>query len=104
MYLLAHESEAHAQESAMQLRGLGRYVRKLLEECVAAQGVERASLSRAAEALSEAGFVFVRGGGTVFEPRFLLAPSLAGEEALEALERMECQERGVAAPARGAAI
>lgn len=86
--LLAHESEEDARASAELLRGLGAHARRLLEECVAEQQLTRKQVSTAARLLENAGFIFVRDEGDIFEPKFVLTPSLAGEEALEALENM----------------
>ncbi len=89
MVLLAHESDEAAAASAEVLRGLGSYARKLLEQCVEAQQLERRSVSATAQSLNDAGFVFVRDLSSGFEERFVLSPSLAGEEALEMLEKLE---------------
>jgi len=82
-------TEDELAEAVAELRSLGGRVRKLLAECVANQGIVRAKLSQAALSLSEAGFVFIRDKSNVFESRFEIVPSLAGEEALEAIDTEE---------------
>ena len=52
-------------------------------------GITRTAVSLAALALEDAGFVFVRDKSDLFESKFDISPSLAGEEALEALEHTE---------------
>lgn len=86
--LLGHETEDDVHASALLLRGLGGHARRLLEECVAEQQLTRKAVSAAARALENAGFIFVRDEADIFEPKFVLTPSLTGEEALEALEKM----------------
>ncbi|RQR65454.1 hypothetical protein DIE18_03100 [Burkholderia sp. Bp9125] len=86
--LLVHETDEDARASAVELRALGGHARRLLEECVAEQQLTRKQASTAARLLENAGFIFVRDEGDIFEPKFVLTPSLAGEEALEALEKM----------------
>lgn len=89
MVLLAHETEADTRAAAEVLRGLGARARRLLEECVEHQGVTRKKISQATQRLDDAGFVFVREVGDMWKTEFVIAPSLAGEEALEALEQIE---------------
>lgn len=86
MMLIAHESIEQARESAAILVTLGSPARKLLAEAVEATGVKRKQLSKAAKDLETAGFLFIRDTGTIWESQFDLMPTLAGEEALEALE------------------
>jgi hypothetical protein len=86
MERLSLVTEDDLAEAVAELRSLGGRARKLLEECVAHQGITRAKLSQAALSLSEAGFVFIRDKSDVFESRFEIVPSLAGEEALEAMD------------------
>lgn len=86
MMLIAHESMEQARESAAILVTLGAPARKLLAEAVEATGVKRKQLSKAAKDLETAGFLFIRDTGTIWESQFDLMPTLAGEEALEALE------------------
>lgn len=92
MILLAHDSEEDARASAEQLRQLGGHAKKLLAECVKDQELERKSLSATARALNDAGFIFVRDLSSYFEGRFVISPSLAGEEALEMLEKLEASK------------
>jgi hypothetical protein len=89
LLVIAHEDIDGANASAAILRGLGGRARKLLEECVEHQGVKRSKLSPTAESLEEYGFVFIREDGDFMLQSFRIAPSLAGEEALEALEIIE---------------
>jgi len=89
MFLIAHDSMEQAQESATILLALGSSARKLLAEAVEATGVKRKQLSKAAKDLETAGFLFVRDSGNIWESQFELMPTLAGEEALEALEALE---------------
>ena len=86
--LLGHDTYDHAVESAHQLRGFSAPARKLLQECVMHQGVKRKSLSAAARALEDAGFIFIRDVGSIWEEQFSLSPSLAGEDALEVYEHL----------------
>ena len=86
MMLIAHESMEQALESAAILVTLGSPARKLLAEAVEATGVKRKQLSKAAKDLETAGFLFVRDSGNLWESQFELMPTLAGEEALEALD------------------
>ncbi len=84
--LISHESMEQALESAAILVKLGLPARKLLAEAVEATGVKRKQLSKAAKDLETAGFLFVRDSGNLWESQFELVPTLAGEEALEALD------------------
>lgn len=83
------DTDEEAQQAAAQLDRLGGQARKLLSECIAAQGVKRKSVSAAARALEDAGFVFIRDSDSVFDNEVDISPSLAGEEALEQLEIIE---------------
>ncbi|WP_232456431.1 hypothetical protein [Burkholderia ubonensis] len=89
MLLLAYESEDEAKAAAQELRKLGARARKLLEECVEHQEVKRTKVSLAAAQLSDAGFLFIHDVGDIWQEAFKLCPSLAGEEALEMLEKIE---------------
>lgn len=89
MPLLIHDDENAAQASAILLKGMGGAARRLLETCVEQSEVQRTALSAAAKALDGAGFILVHDEGLIVDDRFRLTPSLAGEEALEMLERME---------------
>ncbi|OEZ52834.1 hypothetical protein JAB5_19330 [Janthinobacterium sp. HH103] len=86
MMLISHESMEQVLESAAILVNLGLPARKLLAEAVEATGVKRKQLSKAAKDLETAGFLFVRDSGNLWESQFELVPTLAGEEALEALD------------------
>jgi hypothetical protein len=99
--VIAHESIDGANASAEILRGLGGHARRLLEECVEHQGVKRGKLSSTAETLEDCGFVFIRDEGDFMLQSFRIAPSLAGEEALEALELMEASARPKKAGRKG---
>ncbi len=84
-----HEDDQAAQASAEVLRRLGPTARRLLSECVEHTGVERTRASPTAEALADAGFVFIHDAGVPpFDMRVSITPSLLGEEALLALETM----------------
>lgn len=88
MFLIAHESLEHAQESGKLLSALGAPARRLLTEAVETTGVTRKQLSKAAKDLETAGFLFVRDTGNIWESEFRLTPTLAGEEALEVLDEL----------------
>jgi DNA-binding MarR family transcriptional regulator len=87
--LLIHENLEDANASGVTLKAMGRAARTLLEECIEHQGVQRKTLSKAAESLNKEGFIFIRGEKHFSDDAYTLSPSLAGEEALEALEEME---------------
>jgi len=87
--LLAYETVDDAIAAARVLQGLGAPARKLLAECTEHQGVTRTKLSRAADQLSDAGFVFLTESLDLFKPEWSIRPSLAGEEALEMLEQLD---------------
>ena len=84
--LLHYETEADAHAAAMRLRAMGPHARRLLEECVETQELKRKKVSAAAQMLSDSGFIFIRDSGDMWQAEVMLSPSLAGEEALEALE------------------
>lgn len=84
--LLHYETDADAHAAATQLRALGPHARRLLEMCVETQGLKRKKISAAAELLSACGFIFIRDSSDMWKAEVTLRPSLAGEEALEALE------------------
>lgn len=86
MMPISHESMEQALESAAILVNLGLPARKLLAEAVEASGVKRKQFSKAAKDLETAGFLSVRDSGNLWESQFELVPTLAGEEALEALD------------------
>lgn len=89
MNRLAFETDDELTDAVARLRSLGWRAQKLLAECVATQGITRTAVSRAALVLDDAGFVFVRDKGDMFESKFEISPSLAGEEALEAFDQAE---------------
>lgn len=90
MHLLAHENQEEANASAVQLREMGAHARRLLGECVEHQELKKSQASTTAERLYDAGFIFIRELGCPTFPKGVsLRPSLAGEEALDALERLE---------------
>ncbi|MEB8488171.1 MULTISPECIES: hypothetical protein [Acidithiobacillus] len=60
MNRLAFETDDELTDAVARLRSLGWRAQKLLVECVATQGITRTVVSRAAAALNDAGFVFVR--------------------------------------------
>lgn len=91
--LLAHQNEEHARESAYALLDLGGRARKLLEECVEHQIVIKPKISKTADQLEVAGFLFILKTGTSLTPEFTYQPSLFGEEALEALELLESTDQ-----------
>jgi len=81
------EDEESLKDAASRLEALGQAAIKLLQTLVEHQSIEKKSLSATAEKLNNEGFIFARDHSTFFEPRFVLTPSLAGEEALEYLEK-----------------
>lgn len=87
--LLAYETAEDAKAAAQVLCQLGAHARKLLAECVEHQEVRRTKTSKAANQLSDAGFLFISDVGDMWQAAYLLRPSLAGEEALEMLEQLE---------------
>jgi hypothetical protein len=93
MVLLGHDTMDDVFASAAILRDLGPHARRLMAQCVEEGQLTRKEVSAAATSLENAGFIFVRDEGDVFQPEFVLTPSLVGEEALEALD-----ERSATAP------
>lgn len=83
MDLTFFDSDEDATAAAETLRSLGPAARKLLAESVEKQELDRKSLSSAAQELNNAGFLFIKDDGW---GNFQLSPSLAGEDALTALE------------------
>lgn len=77
--------DADLAAAVMVLKSLSPAARRLLAECVEHQAVTRQKASAAALALENAGFVRIR-GGDFLDPTIEILPSLAGEEALEALD------------------
>lgn len=78
-------------ELAAQLRSLGGAARRILEECVEHQEITRTKASKSAERLYDAGFLFIRETNLGFGSEVVLRPSLLGEEALEAIEKLEAE-------------
>lgn len=87
--LLHYETDGDAQAAAVLLHSLGRQARRLLEQCVEAQELKRKKASICAQKLSDAGFIFIWDNDDLWQSEVTLRPTLAGEEALEALEQME---------------
>lgn len=88
--------DADLAAAVMVLKSLSPAARRLLAECVEHQGVTRQKASAAALALENVGFVRIR-GGDFLDPTIEILPSLAGEEALEALD----EERETPALSKG---
>lgn len=82
MLLLGHESIEAVRASALELKEMGPAARRLLSECVEHQGCSRTAISKSAQALEDAGFVFIREIGFLSLEKVQIRPSLAGEEAL----------------------
>ena len=80
------ETLEEVQLAASELRAMGGAARKLLAECVEKQEITRTAISKAADSLHLAGFIFIRGGDQLFDRTYTLSPSLMGEDALLALE------------------
>lgn len=91
--LLAHESQADADNSAIALKALGPRARAFLAQCVEHQTLTRRTASALAEQLSDLGFIFIREHNDIFHKEVTITPSLLGEEALEALEGLELQAK-----------
>lgn len=83
---LFYASREAADEGARQLKAMGPAARQLLAECVEHQALSRTKVSRSAEALFDAGFLFIRETGSVLAASYQLSPSILGEETLLALE------------------
>lgn len=62
---------------------LDKRSRTLLEECIEHQVVEKTSISKAAYFLEECSFIIIRDCSNVFEKKFVLRPTLLGEEYME---------------------
>lgn len=84
--LFFFESEAEALAAAHALEKLGGRAKKLLAECIEHQGITRKSVSEAARALENAGFLFITESDDLFDKSVEIKPSLWGEEAMEMLE------------------
>lgn len=92
--LLMHDSLDAAEASGLQLKALGPRARAFLEECVEHQTITRRTASKVAEQLCDLGFIFIRDTSDVFHKEVSISASLQGEEALEALGRLDLAERG----------
>ena len=92
-----------AEQLANQLKSLGTSARKILAEAVEHQEIQRTKVSKSAEALYDAGFLFIRDDGVGFGQPAVLLPSLLGEEALELLEVEEEKEKAAKAAGCGKA-
>lgn len=99
MVLVGHAEESAVKASCEELRCLGPAAVRLLAECVEHQGVTRKKVSTAARQLESLGFVFIRETGDLWATEYAIAPSLTGEEALEALEG-EMEKDLVSRPSR----
>lgn len=80
------ESEAEAIAAAHALEKLGRRAKKLLAECIEHQSITRKSVSEAARALENEGFIFIKESDDLFDKSVQMKPSLWGEEAMDVLE------------------
>lgn len=89
MFLLVHGTEEDVKASSTELKKLGSNARRMLSECIEHQIATRKKISSTLESLYDAGFVFIRETGTQWNPELTITPSLAGEEALEYLEKLE---------------
>ncbi|WP_267122650.1 hypothetical protein ACQHIH_21715 (plasmid) [Xanthomonas sontii] len=98
MFLLGHPSQEDLNCSADELAAMPAGARRLLAEVVAAGSLQRRKASPAAEALYDAGFIFIRDRGCgAFVDGVSLAASLAGEEALDCLDSRIAQAQKVRA-------
>lgn len=86
--LFFFESESEALEAAQSLNRLGGRAKRLLAECIEHQRITRKSISEAAKALENEGFVFILEIDDYFDNTVEIRPSLWGEEAMEMLEFM----------------
>jgi ATP-dependent protease HslVU (ClpYQ) ATPase subunit len=84
--LFFFESEVEAIAAAHALEILGRQAKKLLTECIEHQTITRKSVSEAARALENEGFIFIKESDDLFDKSVEMKPSLWGEEAMEMLE------------------
>lgn len=80
------ESDFALKEAVAALRALPAGTKKLLSDCIEHQGVIRQSVSAAARALESAGFVIIADVDGFFSSAVRISPTLAGEEAVLALE------------------
>lgn len=84
--LFFFESEAEAMAAAQSLDRLGGSAKRLLAECIEHQCITRKSVSEAAKALENEGFIFINESDDLFDESVEIKPSLWGEEAMEMLE------------------
>lgn len=79
------ESQEALDLAVTDLKSCGARAIKLLEEVVEQSEVKRQKLSEATKTLESAGFIIARRTDE-YEESFIIRPTLAGEEALEALD------------------
>jgi DNA-binding MarR family transcriptional regulator len=84
--LFFFESESEAIAAAHVLENLGGRAKKLLAECIEHQSITRKSISEAAKALENEGFIFIKESDDLFDKSVEMKPSLWGEEAMATLE------------------
>jgi hypothetical protein len=84
--LFFFESESEALEAAQSLNRLGGRAKRLLAECIEHQRITRKSISEAAKALENEGFIFIKESDDLFDKSVEMKPSLWGEEAMATLE------------------
>jgi hypothetical protein len=97
MILLGHNSLDELERSADDLSGMPPAARRLLATLVQEGELIRQKASPSAEALYDAGFLFIRERGRgLFDEGVMLVASLAGEEALDCLDArcVKVQEAG----------
>jgi hypothetical protein len=90
------QTAAELQHAVATLRALPTTAHRLLSECMEHQELVRQRASVAARALEAAGFVMIRDTDGWFSSQVRISPTLAGEEAMLALEEGEAKS-----PARG---
>jgi len=83
MLLLIHEDEYALKVSVDELLLLGERSRLLLGRCVEEQEVIMGRLPKSANQLDRAGFIRVSDIGDIWEKKYLLTPTLLGEEVIE---------------------
>lgn len=83
---LFYETASALGEAVEALRAMPVGARKLMAECMQHQEVIRRRVPLAAQLLEAAGFVLIRDIDDFFSLSFRISPTLAGEEALLALE------------------
>ena len=80
------QTAAELQHAVATLRALPATAHRLLIECMEHQELVRQRPSAAARALESAGFVIIRDTDGWFSSQVRISPTLAGEEAMLALE------------------